>query len=330
MKTKLVLPYRNLSVDFFDEINDHRDDDEKRRATDRDGGDASEVFDDYWKDRDDAEEKRADKRQTGQDARDMLGSGITGTNTGNERAVFLEVCGDLVRVKSHSRVEICENENQEEVGDAIEIIVSQEGHDKAGNVRNHDVTVRRQKFKNHLWKKQNGCGENNRNNSGLVDAKWQVGAGATVDLVAADLAGVSDGNWSLGFGDDHHASDDEETDGDEKQVERNLRSGENIQKLAELGRNVGHDTGKDDERDAVADAKLGDELADPHQKHRTGGNDDEIADERRAGECGDGALAFQNFNEAKALHQGQRHSQHASVLRELAAAGFAFFLIHLL
>ena len=153
----LILPYRNLSVDFFDEVNDHRDDDEQSRAADRDGRDAGEVFDDYRKDGDDAEEKRADKCQTGQDARDVLGSRVAGTNAGNEGAVFLEVCGDLVRVKSDGGVEICENKNQEEVGNAIEIIVGQKGHEKAGNVGNDDVTVRRQEFKNHLRKKQNGA-----------------------------------------------------------------------------------------------------------------------------------------------------------------------------
>ena len=164
----------------------------------------------------------------------------------------------------------------------------------------------------------------------MVDAQWQVGRGAAVDFVAANLAGVGDRNRPLGFGDDHHAGDDQKTDRDEKQVERNLRCGENIQKLSELGRNVGHDAGKNDERDAVADAILGDELANPHEQNRAGGDDDQVADERRAGKRGDGALAFQNFNKAETLNQGQRHGQHAAVLGEFASAGFAFFLIHLL
>ena len=122
----LILPYRNLSVDFFDEVDDHRDNDEQSRAADGDGGDAGEVFDDDRKDGDGAEEKRADESQTGQDARDVLGSRVAGTNAGNERAVFLQVCGDLVRVKCHGCVEICENKNQKEISDAVEVVVGQQ------------------------------------------------------------------------------------------------------------------------------------------------------------------------------------------------------------
>ena len=119
----LVLPYRNLSVDFFDEINDDRDDDEKGRATDGDGCDAGEVFDDYRKDGDSAKEKRADESQAGQNSGDMFGSGIARSHARNEGAVFLQILGNLVRIKCHSRVEIREDENQKEVGDAVEVII---------------------------------------------------------------------------------------------------------------------------------------------------------------------------------------------------------------
>lgn len=121
----LVLANRDLSVDFFDQVDDDRDDDEQSCATDGDGGNAGDVFDNDREDGDATEEKRADQCQTSQDARDVFGCGITRTHAGNEGAVFLQVGGDLVRIKCHGCVEVCENENQKEVGNAVKVIVGQ-------------------------------------------------------------------------------------------------------------------------------------------------------------------------------------------------------------
>jgi hypothetical protein len=63
MKTKnsLVLANRNLSVDFFDKVNDDGDDDQESRATDGNSCDAGDIFDNNREDSNATEEESADE-----------------------------------------------------------------------------------------------------------------------------------------------------------------------------------------------------------------------------------------------------------------------------
>ena len=49
-------------------------------------------------------------------------------------------------------------------------------------------------------------------------------------------------------------------------------------------RRLAHDAGEDDEADAVADAALGDQLADPHEDDRPGGQRGDLGQGLEAGE----------------------------------------------
>ena len=90
-------------------------------------------------------------------------------------------------------------------------------------------------------------------------------------------------------------------------------------------RQAGEDAGEDDHRDAVADAALGDLLAEPHQEHRAG-------DERDGGgavtNAGPGFSTTPCVCSATRggdrLERREQHGAVARVLRDLAAAGLAF------
>ena len=94
-------------------------------------------------------------------------------------------------------------------------------------------------------------------------------------------------------------------------------------------RDAADDAGEDDEADAVADALLGDQLAQPHQEDRAGGQGDDLG-ERPAGRSrpkppvSDRRVrVVQDGQEAVGLEQGQRHGQVAGVLVDLVAAVLA-------
>ena len=112
---------------------------------------------------------------------------------------------------------------------------------------------------------QDADGEDDGDDAGLVDAQGQERGAALVHAPATHAAGVLDGDASLAFldvdDDGHRGHDAEQAEGDAGgQVGRG-------QERAHGARQAGHDAGEDDEADAVADAALGDELADPHEQH---------------------------------------------------------------
>ncbi len=58
----LILPHGQLSIDFLDQIQEHRDYDEESRTTDRDRSDSCERLNERREYRDDTEEERTDER----------------------------------------------------------------------------------------------------------------------------------------------------------------------------------------------------------------------------------------------------------------------------
>ena len=86
------------------------------------------------------------------------------------------------------------------------------------------------------------------------------------------------------------------------------------------------DAREDDEADAVADAALGDELADPHQRDRAGGQRRDLGQRVEAAEvepAGQHVAVVEQREEPVGLEQGHRHGQVARVLGDLVAAVLA-------
>ena len=104
-----------------------------------------------------------------------------------------------------------------------------------------------------------------------------------------------------------------------------------VERRDHRAREVDDDAREDDERHAVADAALGDLLAEPHDEHRAGRQRQHAAeaegparlvDQRQA--AGDLRLALEVDRDAERLHDRQQQRQVARVLRDLAAAELAF------
>jgi len=127
--------------------------------------------------------------------------------------------------------------------------------------------------------------------------------------------------------DDDQARDDHEREGDRAAL---------LEDHAALGRDSGDDTGGDQQRHAVADTALGDELAEPHDHHGAGHHDDDdghqphdrlVVDHvaRRTALLGGRTLQQPAVrgegNDAGGLQQRQRDREVARVLRHLGLAG---------
>ncbi len=107
-----------------------------------------------------------------------------------------------------------------------------------------------------------------------------------------------------------------------------------VQDLAALGRDPGGDRAEDQQRHAVADAALGDQLAEPHDDRGAGGHHDH--DDRGGVEAlvRDDLLltareqlpALGQRDDAGGLQHGERDRQVPGVLGQLALAGLAFLL----
>ena len=119
------------------------------------------------------------------------------------------------------------------------------------------------------------------------------------------------------------------------QTRREHHAAAAVQDGLALGRDAGGDAGEDQQRHAVADAALGDQLAHPHHQRRAGGHhqhDDDQGEDvelvwswmmsRRAA-LQQPAVGGQR-HDAGGLQDGQRDRQVAGVLRHLGLAGLAF------
>src|SRR5258708_7314580 len=155
----------------------------------------------------------------------------------------------------------------------------------------------------------------------------KVGALAAIDPVAALALGVILQDLALRAldeadegGDDHHR------DGDEERGERMHRPrAYQLQRAGDGVRQAGGDAGEDDDRDAVAEAALGDLLAEPHQEHGAGDEGSDRRDtEHEAGVEHQVRLRLEHDRDAGRLEQREEHRPVARVLRDLAAAGLAF------
>ncbi len=122
---------------------------------------------------------------------------------------------------------------------------------------------------------------------------------------------------------DHH-------DQDQRQFEHApLMGDEYVEvKVGDRARHADHDAGEDDQRHAVADAALGDLLAQPHDEGGAGGErENRHQGEPEAGVGHDVVLhRLQAHGDSERLRDAEADGQVAGPLSDLAAAEFAFLL----
>ncbi len=271
----LILPHRHLRVYLLQEVENDGNDDEKGRAADGESGAAGEGLHGERQDGHDAEEEGADESDAGDDIGEIVAGMVTGTDAGDEGASLLEILGDHGGIKGDRGIEISEGHDQEEVEAAVDPRVVEEKGERRGIRGDGGVRGVSQEISDDLGEEQNGQGEDDGDDAGLVQAQRQIGGSAAVDFVAADLFGIGDRHRTLGFGYVDHAGDHDESDDQNGEIDGDLGRIEGRGELDGVLGQAGDDTGEDDEADAVADAKFRYELADPHEEHGPGGDDDD-------------------------------------------------------
>ena len=174
---------------------------------------------------------------------------------------------------------------------------------------------------------QQARGEDRRNHARHVELERQMGALA-LHHAPADLAlGVVHLDLALRGLDEHAEERDQQHDHDDQQHDDrvHLAAAHQIQGAADGARQLGDDARHDDHGDAVADAALGDLLAQPHDEQRArgdgqGGHEQELR-ARIQDQVAAGILDGQR--RAEALKHREPDGAVARVLHQLAPARLA-------
>src|SRR6478752_1870995 len=208
--------------------------------------------------RDEREVQRAGDRDAVQDVAEVLGRGSPGSNTRDEAAVLLHVVGDLGRVERDRHVEEREEQDQEGVEQHVVRVVTahQVGVDPVDPAGAGAVGALVELGQQHRQRQQR-AGEDDRDDTGHVDLQRDVGGGAAVDAATHHPLGVLHRDASLALLDEDDEGDDGEPhqdDADEDGPAGALLDG------PQRAREPGGDGGEDQDRHAVADALVGDEL----------------------------------------------------------------------
>ena len=156
----------------------------------------------------------------------------------------------------------------------------------------------------------------------------------TAGLTAALLAfRVLNNNATLGA---FHIDDDENHGGNHDQQAKDEDGAERagaaqFQRARNRRRQVGHNAGEDNQRNAVADTALGNLFAQPHQEHGAAGQRHHGGEAEEPATFHNNAAghAFQANRDAISLHHGDQHGQITGVLVDPFTPAFAFFF-HLL
>jgi hypothetical protein len=338
----LVVAHHQLAVDLLDRLEGHAHGDEDGDAEEAELLPAPRVAqrladDERRHERDAGHEQGARKRDAAEDLGQVPLGLVAGSDARDEPALLADLVGLLVRIELDRRVEVGEGDDQDAVEGQVEgrrgphqVVV-----DPALHAHRPVVVLGRQDLRQHHRQVQHRAGEDDRDHAGPVHLQRDVGALAAEHL-AADLA----------LGELHRDAANallDEHDGDQQQGEHGGHAEHGSQALlgvdrAEVGGELAHHRGEDQDRHAVADAPLGDDLTQPHQQGEAGGEGEhhqgEAPEVVGAGEqvdtqtTAERALTsgVEQVGDARALQEGDRHTHVAGPLGDLALADRALLL----
>ena len=163
-----------------------------------------------------------------------------------------------------------------------------------------------------------------------------MGGLATVHLAAHNALGVLDRDAALRIGHEHDEHDDCETDDDHQYSRNNARcaAAEQVDQRGNQRRATGNDACEQDDRNAVANAVLGDVLAQPHDQRSACGKGQDDRSSRQNAVVGQHAYpvktAAQHCVVGKCLQQAECNSNITGPGSNLLAAFLAAVLDHAL
>src|SRR6478672_2939672 len=270
--------------------------------------------------RDQTEVQRTRQRYAGQDVGQVVLGRLARPDPGDEAAVLLHVVSDLLGVEGDRDVEVGEEDDEQEERDHVHRVAA--AHQVVvdpGDPLRRAVLV---ELHGHRRQVEQRRGEDDRDDAGLVHLQRYVRRAAAEHLAPHHAAGVLDRDPALRLLDEDDGRDDHQADGDDDREDPPALL---LADRPEGGREPGDDLGEDQQRHAVADAALGDQLAEPHDDGGAGGHGDHhdqeglgaVAVQQRLLAAGEQAAGTGQGHDAGRLEQGQAEREVTGVLGDL-------------
>src|SRR5208282_4233523 len=277
--------------------------------------------------RDQNQVERTHQRDPGENIVDEIRSPLPRPYTGNKPSPLPHIVRDLVRVEHDRDIEVGKENNAQAIEQGVERFAP---FHRVQHGTNHLVIVERRT--QHLGQSQNRRRKNHRHYSAGIHPQRQVSRLPAHHLASDHTFGILHRNAALASfhknDERHHRDHQHQQHQDGWGREYSPRRGARL--LVQIGhaaRQAHHDAGEDQERHAVADAALGNLLAQPHDEGAARGQGEHgHQDESRSGSVHEISRLLQADGNAEGLHGAQDHGEITRPHRDFLAAHLAFFL----
>ncbi|MPM81360.1 hypothetical protein SDC9_128413 [bioreactor metagenome] len=219
-------------------------------------------------DRDHREEERTEQREASGDLSKIIARRLAGADTRDEAAVLLQILRHFDRIERHARIEETEADDQKRIDD----VVNRAAGAHVRFIERIERAVRPELGK-HARELEEREREDQRQNAVGVRLDRQIGALPTIHLAADNALCILHGDAALCL---IHMRDQRDKADNQNGKHQQFPNGKRANKelFAEVDERLGYarnDGCKDQHRNAVANAILGDALAEPHQECGTSG-----------------------------------------------------------
>lgn len=300
------------------------DHDEDRRAAERlDKLVVREIEQNGGNDRDKRDEQPAGQRDAAQHVANVGNRRRTRTDARNEAALLAQIVRRLLRIEHHRGIEVCEEYDEQQRKNPVE---PPRGQRISRRREPADVEQRCQLG----WEVDQTAGEYDGNDAGCVDLERDVRRLPAEHLAALNAFGVVHRNATLSALDEYDERDahDHHTYDERRDGYAHARGVGQVHRREDRRGNARHDAHEDDERHAVADAALRDELSHPHDERRARHEREDDDDARKPagnGVAEDHAVGrrLEQQQVADRVDQAEAERKVTRDLRDLATARFA-------
>ena len=320
------MTHKQITFDLLERIEDNTDEDQEGSTSEeaREGVVDTHLDSSCRKDRDETEEDGARKGHPVKDIIEILHGLLARLYARDESAVLLHVFGHHLRIDRDSRVEVREDDDEDEEYQVIpeSRIVAEGGCKSPG-----PVAEREEHREEHERLR-----EDDRHNACSIDLQREILADTAILLVADNPLGVLYRNFADSLDQSDGGNDDEEPNNEFDDEDQQTAAAVGRELLGALGeegvRKAGDDTDHNDDGDTIADSAVGDPLTQPHDEHGAGHENDrgnQVECEAAPAHC-DGVARDHTGNVRRALDRENQNGKVPCNLIHLSAAALTFHL----
>ena len=252
-------------------IEHHADNDQQARAAEKlrcDHRHVESLAQKAWQHRYQRQKDRAGKRESCHGEIEKIRSRFPGPYAGNVTTVFLQVVRDLRRLKLRGNPKIAEEENHCPESD----IMGPTGGERACDLRGCG-TVSKSVLDNRRREEKQRPGKDDWHHAGVIYFQRHVLRLSTVHFATDHALGILHGDLAHALCDRDHRRDDYDQQQHQQHQDHwihlarpGLRRGhKGLPRLCQCSGQTRDNANSDDKRDSVANAALGDLIAQPHQ-----------------------------------------------------------------